>query len=515
MTPRLAGLGARDGEAALLWLLRQRPDLVRESGLGAYWPGEAEQDVPAPPAGLRAAFLDAAGRARARSRILTNAELDVFRALRPVLSSVAAMPLALGAAPASYFAWHVLWRELAEQQKALYRERLLARARPAPVVPGVPPALRLVAPTPFDFDDGDWQNPFQLEAVIEFYLNFNDPWRPSPPQLVGQNVPRLPPPPNASNGYESVDLTTGWHLVVVDAFGGRLNGASARAAHGVLTLDGPPDLAKVNPGFDTIYLPDATGPRTFRIIAVDNGGHTVTVDGAPQLPAAGSRWHIPAGVSGTLPPLAYDLGPGGARGFDHFDGLLLLVKDGTVHARFRWNSYTSRNYAAGSQLLSSIRGNKRYDFETYRSANAFRNYSIKIADPGARYDGVREARFYFATPVTADSAPAGSDPNGGGKTLIRIHHSGTNAPTRGCSSAGCVVSGDYYALRDRMIDLYQADYASTHAGVNDAAVARLRGLDHAGSQAMWNDGSGVTAAQWNGKIRGTFWLVRPDERALG
>jgi hypothetical protein len=67
-----------------------------------------------------------------------------------------------------------------------------------------------------------------------------------------------------------------------------------------------------------------------------------------------------------------------------------------------------------------------FHFSSFRSANAFRNYSFKVNDPGAAYDGVCEARFYFGTPVTPDMPPAGADPNGGGKTLIRIHYSETN-----------------------------------------------------------------------------------------
>ena len=511
MDPRSLADTGRDAEAAVLWLLRNRPELVRGSGRGAYWPPEAE-DEPRPTLDVRELFRRAAATLQARPEILSNAELEALRSLRPAPTAWG-FSFVPGIADTPFFGWYALWRQLAEAQKALYRKRLLARSLPAQII-GAPLLGLPLGPPAFDFNDADWQNPFQLEALIEFYLNFNDPWLPPPPQLVGQNVPRGPPPPNASNGYETVDLTTGWHIVVIDAFGGRLQGNSATAARSVVTLDGTPDLSKVNVNFDTIYLTDATHLRTFRINAIDDAANTVTVDGQPRLPIIGSRWHIPAGVSGDLPALAYNLGPGGARGFDHFDGVLLLVKDGTVHAKFRWSSYTSRNYAAGSQFLSSMRGNRRYDFETYRSSNAFRNYSIKIADAGASYDGVRQARFYFATPVTADAA-TGPEPNGGGKTLIRIHHTVTNSPANGCSSAGCVVSGDFYALRDRMIDLYQIDYAASHGGTNDAAIARLRGLDHAGSRNMWNSAGGVTAAQWNGKIRGTFWLVRPDERALG
>ena len=408
------------------------------------------------------------------------------------------------------------WRQVGDNQKALWRSRLLRRSGHAPAANTAPP---------FEFDDQDWQNVFQLEAVVEFYLNYNDPWRPAP-LVAGENSPREPFAADGTTrtpGYVVVDLLAGWHLVVVDSFGARLEGDRAEAAANVVTLTDAQDqlLRKVNANFDTIYLPSdrARASRTYRITALDRAQRTVTLDGAPDFDGGASRWHIPAGVSGVLPALDYDLGPGGARGFDHFEGALFLVKDGVVHGRHRWSSYTSRANTQ-AQLLSSLRGNKRYDFSTFRSANAFRNYSIKIVDHGEAYDGVAEARFYFATPVTADSVPAGgnpaTDPHARGKTEIRIHYSETNRPNGGCSSAGCVVARGYYPLRDQMIDLYQADYRAAN-GADDPHIARIRGRGHAASQALWegNAGPTLTAAQWNDRIRGTFWVIRPDERPLG
>jgi hypothetical protein len=397
---------------------------------------------------------------------------------------------------------------------------LLKRVGHAPVFSAAPA---------FEFNNADWQNVFQLEALVEFYMNFTDPFLPGPLLTEGINLPRPPwHPPMLDNGYITVDLLSGWHLVLVDSFGGRLNGAAATAVGDVVTLDGLPNPSKVNPNFDTIYLPNDTAraSKTYRITAVNDVQRTVTLDGRPSLTGGSSRWHVPAGVSGQLPPLAYNLGPGGALGFDHFDGAMFIVKDGVVHLRFRWNSYTSRNYPhpRDVQYLSSMRGNKRYDFSSFRSPRkgAFRNYNFKVKDAGAAYDGVREARFYFSTPVTPDVAPAGADPNGGGKTQIRIHHTVTNAAGGGCSSAGCIVSGDFYAFRDAMIDLYQTDFAAAHGGRRDAAMDRLRGADHAQSQTIWRRTQGedhsagptVTAAEWDDRMRGTLWLVRPDERPL-
>ncbi len=406
------------------------------------------------------------------------------------------------------------WRTVGDNQKALWRRRLLRRAGFAPAGDTAPP---------FEFDDRDWQNLFQLEALVEFYVNFDDPHRP-PPLVAGENEPR--PPLEADGvtptpGYRAIDLTGGWHIVVVDAFGGRLAGAAATVAGSVVTLDGAPDLRRVNPGFDTIYLPgDHERPgATYRVAAANHAASTVTVDGAPDFAGGTSAWHLPAGVSGELPALAYNLGPGGARGFDHYDAALFVVKDGAVHAKFRWSSYTSRNYAAGSQLLSSLRGNRQYDFASFRSNSAFINYAFSVVDHGAAYDGVREARFYFATPVTADAAAPGANPNGGGKTLIRIHNGnhGNLAPgaaaAGGTGSAGCIVSPSFYDFRDVMITLFQADRVAA-AGAPDPHVAQLQGAGSVASGALLAANT-VTAAQWNNRLTGSFWAIRPDERPLG
>lgn len=407
------------------------------------------------------------------------------------------------------------WRQIGDNQKALYRERLLKRVGQAPLASFFVPAFR--------FNDGDWQNIFQLEALVEFYMNFNDPWQAGLFRVPGVNVPGTPE--NLLTLYQTIDLLRGWHLVLIDSFGGRLSGSRATVAGNVIALDSLPNPSKINPNFDTIYVPNdlARPSQTYRITAVDDTRQTVTLDGQPRFQGGSSAWHIPAGVSGQLPPMNYNLGPGGPRGFDHLDGALFIIKDGRVHQKFRWNSYTSRDNPPGSQELSSLRGNKEYEFSSFRSTNAFRNYSFAVRDRGAAYDGVREARFYFDTPVTADVAPLGANPNGGGKTLIRIHHSVTNNSTGGASSDGCIVSGDFYAFRDAMISLYQEDYARTHGGARSAPMDGLRGANRATSETIWNRTAGnihtpgptMTAGEWNNHIRGILWLVRPDERPLG
>lgn len=478
------------------------------------------------------------------------------------------------------------WRTVHDNQKALWRQRLLKRAGHAPAN-SLTPA--------FAFDDIDWKNVFQLEAIVEFYANYPDPWAAAGPRNPGDagyvTVEFLDPEGVAATAAGNVvtldgnaDLTrvreyynfqagayqrrdylflesdtaratrmyritavnnaartvtldgspmlTGgtspWkiHLrpvgVIIDSFGGRLKGEAATSAGNVLTLDGTPDLTKVNPNFDTVYLPSDTAraSRTYRITAVNDAADMLTVDGVPALDGgtAGntSEWHVQGGVSGELPNMFYNLGPGGARGYDHFDGIMIVLFNGEVHRKIRWTSYTSRDYAAPNQFLSSLRGNRPYDFMTYRSGNAFRNYSVRIVDQGRSYDGVHEARFYFSTPVTADSVAAGTAPNGGGKTEIRLHYSGFNS-VDGCDSAGCLVSPSYHYLRDALIELHQREHEAFNGpGTRDAQVQKAHGRNQADSETLWNTAgnAGLNGANWNDKIVGTFWVIRPDERPL-
>ncbi len=502
-------LTRHNGQDALQWLLRYSPEVVLQSPVLRPSPYESIAE--------QAEDVTLVG---ARTTLYTMTQLNAFQT-HELLTN----PLGL------------LWtlRKIGGLQKTLYRERLLKRVGHAPSGSTAPA---------FKFNSADWQNIFQLEALVEFYMNFNDPWLPGPPLTEGVNLPRPPwHPPMLDNGYVTVDLRSGWHLVLVDSFGGRISGTAATANGKVVTLDGLPVPSKVNPNFDTIYLPGDTArpSKTYRITAVDDALHTVTLDDKPMLSDESSPWHIPAGVSGQLPPMTYVLGPGGADGFDHFDGAMFIVKDGVVHGQYRWNSYTSRYNPNDPEYLSSLRGNRGYDFTSFMSplptqksgqsnekyqktvrGAAFRNYNFKVTDPGEK-DHVLEARFYFDTPVTRDA---------NGKTNIRIHNSTKTAPTKGCNSAGCIVSSNFYTFRDKMIDLYQAGYQATHGGTEDAAIRPLRGADRDTSPAIWRKSVGlassasdtitanqwrdcIEANQWRDCIRGTFWLVRPDERPEG
>src|SRR5262249_31938383 len=144
-----------------------------------------------------------------------------------------------------------------------------------------------------------------------------------------------------------------------------------------------------------------------------------------------------------------------------------------ISAQFRWSSFSSRVYdPAGPdhEYLSSLRGNRPYDYFSLWGINSFRNYAFGITDPdvfpgyGTKvppYNGVREARFYFATPVRDDSElnPAAfpSDTDVLGKTELLFHRSVSSDHV---SSAGCVVSPVFEEMRTELIRHYQNEHFS-------------------------------------------------------
>lgn len=136
----------------------------------------------------------------------------------------------------------------------------------------------------------------QLEAVIEFYVNFTEPW--------SGEAPRSSKDP----GYITVSLSDP-------------HGEAASTAGGVVVaLDGNPDLSCVIPNpehnpaagvaaggvpqpdfpapltylYDTLCLDaDTARPsKTYRILAVDNTAKTVTLDAAPNCPGNTSAWTL-------------------------------------------------------------------------------------------------------------------------------------------------------------------------------------------------------------------------------
>ena len=297
---------------------------------------------------------------------------------------------------------------------------------------------------------------------------------------------------------------------------------------------------------------------------------TIAVDGAPSVPAAGSRWHIPAGISetpampaagspwgnsgpGIVPRLEYALTPPAGGAWDHYDAALFVLHKGEVQEAYRFTTYTSRRQA-GDQL-SSIRGNRRYVYSSIRSSGdgaTFRNFNFQVVDGASSLNGlvfntaadrVSDARFYFATQVP----PGGTDPvphvtSLGGNQHIRFHQGSHGPGASGTGSAACNVSPDFPLFRNLLVKLYEQDfkefYGVAYADVDpevhklnlsDGAVAKQslahRTSDrghadkqaadtmHASAQALFNTAgaNGLADTDWEIKLRGNVWIIRPDE----
>jgi hypothetical protein len=187
------------------------------------------------------------------------------------------------------------WRQVRANQKAIYRNRLLVRAGRPPTGSTEPP---------FEFNDEDDKNLFQLEALVEFYANFSDPWDPDPGA-----APRDP----GGVGYITVDLSDPSGVA-----------ATVNAQQVTLDLGDGVNLSRVRSNVDTITLDSDTARtgRTYKITAI-NGG-VVTVDAAPNVIGATS-WRI------NLSPVLVVIDPFGAR--QRGAATSYLQGDGAVLAR--------------------------------------------------------------------------------------------------------------------------------------------------------------------------------------
>jgi hypothetical protein len=398
--------------------------------------------------------------------------------------------------------------------------------------------------------------------------------------------------------------TSNWHvnrrpiIVVVDPLGARSISATGGAnaltvwkgdvativgpapgnpSQTVLQLDMALPFDRINKRQDTIYLKSDSATHvpasTYRIVDVAAPpNRQITIAGTPSI-GAGSAWHIPAGLSGQLsgsdPDVAgrrfkYNLNPPnnpperGTRGHDHYDADLFIVHRGTVRARFRFTSFTSRDYGSWRepnvhdwrQELSSIRGNGLYYYAGYRSEEGYKNYSFAIVDATPTQQGlshnridindhVLRARFYSGTPnppaTVADGAQnnviservmsdQGANPPAG-KGAIRFHRGNVTGSNTG--SAGCVVSPIYYEMRNELIRIYEEECREFYgaAGIDahihqilaqtaipSTTVANIFNANNA-AEALYGANT-PTDPQWVNKLVGAFWLVRPDEVPL-
>lgn len=157
------------------------------------------------------------------------------------------------------------WRTVGNNQKALYRERLLERTGHGNG--SVPP---------FEFEMLELKNVFQLEAISEFYVNHPEPQRPS-------ETPRQPDSNLTGNeasiddSYSPSESHVEESFEKIDLWGGQ-----------------PIDLSDVRPNLDHLILWNDTNrpSRTYRIIDIDMPNQSVIVEGQPSLNAGTSDWEI-------------------------------------------------------------------------------------------------------------------------------------------------------------------------------------------------------------------------------
>ena len=511
-----------------------------------------------------------------------------------------------------------LWLQIRDNQKELFRRRLLVRSGHAPSGAADPV---------FEFDVLDWANPFQVEAIAEFYANFTKPWdpdtTPGTPGAPGyttvdfqnyvgksatitkQGTKRTvlsfpdseagflatmaadreygsPNPPGSTSatlraaGYQNhielnADSSTVKHypittfdpvaktvtiagvpnftgasswtlhrrmvVVIIDCFGGRLSGTAAQVTdQDVIELD--KSISKVNPKWDTIYLSADQGStwKTYRIASVDSPTTLKVVgrdpDDHPDFGGGTSQWRIPAGLSSSIEALDENLGPNSddnltdpppRRGYDHFDGMLFILKDGLVHHQARWNSFTSRNNSddpkVGRPFQSSLQGNRRYRTYAIRSnGKDWINFGLSV-DNDTTIEGnfVTGALFYFdplrfdpqnPSPQQPTVTVDGGDANPRHKAGVRIHYSVFSRPGHGCNSAGCLVSPNFVShTREVFIDLYQSERKDLGLA-EDTDVNQLR-VGELASKKLYHQKTGGPA--WSYKFGGRLWVIRPDE----
>jgi hypothetical protein len=422
-----------------------------------------------------------------------GASLDSFTALItspwPVLGTATDPDALLAAATAQLYPLPVLmeagerlgqltsdpyWRQLADRQKALYWPQLAIRA--GFDLPG----------TPFTFSTDDMANPFQLEAVTEFYMLWGTSGHPGAITLD---------PPSA------VDLLAGaWNLVFIDPFDHDFLGHPEPPRPDYSLAFYPKQPAWCDPKNTPLPVPDPADPATTH-----------------PLPA------------------------------DFYRAVLFVLHSGRVAGWYRWSTYTSHMWEDKNRSncgqSSSIQGNLPYAFTSRTSpiplnddgtvdedkvgSSHHRNYNFALADldpvRNPPVKGVRPlkapGRFYFRPGEPPDDGTQPGDTRKGKELVLvhngyAIHNKNTAQYTTG--SGGCLVSPEFYSMRAQIVALYESDYRISHQNQDDPDLLPLMNLDLAGSEALHagqitTGGVPYRDEQWDGKIAGTMYLVRPDE----
>ena len=416
------------------------------------------------------AFFDAVA-AQSGSAADTASFADLVGGTWPKISASTAAALITSAASAIYPAGVLLeaksrltlsdadWRSVGDAQKALYWAQLLVRHGASGMAAS------------FTFNTDDMVNPFQLEAVVEFYL-----WWPTPAVTAMPASTTMPNPAQAdlltSTAPAEANSDGPWfHLVLIDPFNDtRLGGP---------TLPGP----------------------NFRMSSyTETGG---ACGNAPMYESSTAR---------TYPA-------------DDYDGVMFVVHRGIVVNWFRWSSISSHvwgdsagvtRFEGSCAMGGSAHGNIKYTFTAYRSGKEGINFAFRVLydDPAtAAYDPLSTglpARYY---------SRAGTSLTGQQNVAVHRGYAGHGSDSSVYSgSGGCHVSPMFFAFRNDLIARYQKDSlvsADDSAGVERVRVCTTAALNTALyniSDPQKRDAAGFyDDTLWNYKIQGYYWLIHPDE----
>jgi hypothetical protein len=378
------------------------------------------------------------------------------------------------------------WREVGDGQKGLFIEKLARRV-------GTAELFRF-------FDWNDRFNVFQLEAVAEFFCKGTQ----------------------AGPGPNHVDIDLNVNFLEKSSLG----------------------WTSTNPRRSQVYLvqidrmSDLGGPRT---------GLRLSATGYPA-----------------------------PRAFDEYEGCMFVVSGGEIKGIFHgFSSFTGKvNEDVDGEPASSIEGNRRYLFRSRRSPlNKAHNYAFIVApDQNLSMNTGLPAWFFWGRRLPEPTLEPGiKDPNGKGFIVL---HRGNNviknfAPTDNDwnGSDGCQVSpiATYYSFRKTLCDIWVNDEiqdvwvslvgntqpasseliyknSKDHLDLENKLAKELREnksrldghtefsivdgpieldllpgfveyLKNARTLIQENDGI-ILSEHWDGKVVGTYFLVRPFERTL-
>lgn len=350
----------------------------------------------------------------------------------------------------------IQWREIANAQKVHYLERLYNSAT------GSFPS--------FVYNTEEMINPYQLEAVVEFFTFWNDP-----------GISSSPPAIDDFTTLQAVDFgsSDNIHLVLIDAFND--------------TRLGSPPLPKpewtIEPWVQQGNACDLLGPLS------------------P---------YPPDEFNGVL--------------FLLYKGQIKEWHRWTSYSSHRWED----DGEEGCYYASSIQGNVKYKFWSRTSANSKNiNYGLCAWYDGndATILARRPANVDPDTWVPGKFYYRGGTPDDqDGKTEAIFHfgltlHDTTTARALQTShqyngSGGCIVSPSYYQFRRQLIHWYFQENISIDEDerrllekIQNTNIHSLSAqLFFSSEKQALSDAWGSNDTKANGyTIAGTFWLIRPDE----